>query len=599
MNFFKTFLAALLAIITINMFNAFMWMIMMVVMFGSMGDVVNVKPNSILKIDLSENIVDAPVVDPLGDFTTALSGGVDNISLMSVIASIEVAKDDENIQGIYIRPSSYLSSLPIASLEEVRAALEDFKTSGKFIVAYADFYRQGDYYLASVADKVYLQPQGSISWQGVNVTSMFFKGLLDKIGASVDVFRPSNTEYKSAVEPFIRENMSKENREQLQSVVDSFWESISTSVMESRGIDKITFNNLTDELKLNMADDALKYGMVDSLIYEDEIFSVFENLGATKNSKDSYNYVTLSDYATTVSTKNDSDDNQVAVIYAEGTIIGGEGVSAGTIYGNSLAAGLKKLRKDEDVKAVVLRVNSPGGSAQASDVVWREMELLRAEKPVVVSMGSYAASGGYYISAPADMIIANKTTLTGSIGVYSMLPNVGETMKRELGLTFDGVSSNTSAGFGSSVMGLGLVKPLSPIEKELMSRGVDEVYETFTGIVSKGRNLPMEAVLAVSQGRVWSGEEALNIGLVDGIGGLKHAVSIAASRAELGDEYSVVQVVDAPAGFDALLSSLSVKVSGEATKADPMAELLPIIRQTQELLSQKGVVAVCPYVVNF
>ena len=356
---------------------------------------------------------------------------------------------------------------------------------------------------------------------------------------------------------------------------------------EARGIDLKELNRITDKLEVSLPEDALEHGFVDSLIYEDQMKDIFAELGVASDSDGEYNFITLGEYASQVGAdlKNISAD-QVAVVYADGAIVDGEGFGK-EIYGNTLAATLAGVRDDEKVKAVVLRVNSPGGSALASDVIWREMELLKAEKPVVVSMGSYAASGGYYISCPADVIVADKLTLTGSIGVFGMYLNTIDAFKNKLGITFDAVKSNTSAGMGAT-------SPLTAAERASIMRGVDKVYTTFTTHVAEGRNLPVEKVLDIAGGRVWSGEDALGIGLIDTYGGLKTAIAIAVDKAGLGDSYRVTEVIEEPTGFAAFIASLNVSVREAMTRSE-LGLLMKEYKQVQEATKQQGVVMYYPY----
>lgn len=415
----------------------------------------------------------------------------------------------------------------MAVLEELRAAILDFKQeSGKFVLAYNEAYGQGGYYLATAADGVYLQPEGLLDWHGIAVNTLFFKGLLDKLDLKVEVFRPTACKYKSAVEPYILTKLSDANREQLGQLVHSMWSVIAGDVAESRGLTIEMLDEYADELSAIQPEDALAKGMVDGLKYEDEMNDLFAEAGVEADGDGQYRFVSLGRYAAQVGPDmRHMGADRVAVLYADGQIVDGEGYDA--VYGNTLAEKIRQLRLDDGVKAVVVRVNSPGGSALASDVIWREMELLKAEKPVIVSMGAYAASGGYYISAPADAIVADRLTLTGSIGVFGMLLDAGDAMERKLGVTVDAVKSNRSAD-------LSIFRGLTPTERAMMLKSVDRVYETFTNLVAEGRNLPVEKVLDIAGGRVWSGVDALEIGLIDSYGGLKSAIAVAVDQGRPG-----------------------------------------------------------------
>ena len=586
MNFVKTFLAGLLAVIVGTFLVFFLWIFILLGIAGSMEKSVAVHPESILKIDFSEVLTDAPSSDPLAGIDLMTLQTTRQLSLFKALRAIEAAGADDRIKGIYLRMNGGGGVTGSALLEELREALFEFKQSGKFIVAYNETYSQGQYYLASVADKIYLQPEGGMEWSGLASDVMFYKGLLDKLDLRAEVFRPTACKYKSAVEPFILDKMSAANREQMQALVNSMWGTISGAVCESRGIDSVKMRRITDGLQVALPEEALEYGFVDSLLYEDQMEDVFAELGVS----DDYDFITLGDYASQVGAdlKNISAD-QVAIVYADGQIVDGEGYGK-EIYGNTLAAKIAGVRDDEKVKAVVLRVNSPGGSALASDVIWREVELLRAEKPVVVSMGSYAASGGYYISCPADVIVADKLTLTGSIGVFGMILDTREALKNKLGITIDGVQSNASSSFLAT-------QPLTPVQRSMIMRGVDKVYTTFTNDVAEGRNLPIEKVLDIAGGRVWSGADALGIGLIDTYGGLKTAIALAVDKADLGDSYRVTEVTETPTGFAAFIASLNVSVREAFTRSE-LGLMMKEYNTVREAFRQQGVLMYSPYKVE-
>ena len=586
MNFVKTFLAGLLAVVVGTFLVFFFWIFILLGIAGSMEKSVVVHPESILKIDFSEVLTDAPSSDPLAGIDLMTLQTTRQLSLFKALRAIEAAGADDRIKGIYLRMNGEGGVTGSALLEELREALLEFKQSGKFIIAYNETYSQGQYYLASVADKIYLQPEGGMDWSGLSSNVMFYKGLLDKLDLRAEVFRPTACKYKSAVEPFILDKMSSANREQMQALVNSMWGTISGAVCESRGIDSVKMRRITDNLQVTLPEEALEYGFVDSLVYEDQMEDVFAELGVS----DDCDFITLGDYASQVGVdlKNISAD-QVAIVYADGQIVDGEGYGK-EIYGNTLAAKIAGVREDEKVKAVVLRVNSPGGSALASDVIWREVELLRAEKPVVVSMGSYAASGGYYISCPADVIVADRLTLTGSIGVFGMILDTREALKNKLGITIDGVKSNASSSFLAT-------EPLTPIQRSMIMRGVDKVYTTFTNDVAEGRNLPIEKVLDIAGGRVWSGADALGIGLIDTYGGLKTAIALAVDKADLGDNYRVTEVTETPTGFAAFIASLNVSVREAFTRSE-LGLMMKDYNTVREAFRQQGVLMYSPYKVE-
>ena len=583
MNFLKTFLAGVLAFVVGAILIFFFWIFLLLGLAGSMSKSVTLPEEAVLKIDLADMIVDAPSADPLAGIDLMTLQTRRQLPLLKVLQTLEAAAADDHIRGIYLRMGFNENVAGTALLEELRAALAEFRASGKFVVSYNENYSQAQYYLASVADRIYIQPEGGLSWYGLSSNTMFFKGLFDKLDLRAEVFRPTACKYKSAVEPFILDGMSPANREQMQTLVDSMWGTISSDVCASRGIDSLDMRRMTDNLEVSLASEALAHGFVDGILYEDQMEDVFAELGLSED----YDFISLGDYASMVGVDmNNLSADRVAVLYAQGQIVDGEGYGE-EIYGNTLAAKIAELRDDERVKAVVVRVNSPGGSALASDVIWREMELLREVKPVIVSMGSYAASGGYYISCPADVIVADRLTLTGSIGVFGMILDPREALKNKLGITFDGVRSNTSSDFLTT-------GPLTPLQRSMIMRGVDQVYGTFTEHVSEGRNLPLERVLEIAGGRVWSGQQALGVGLIDTYGGLKMAIAMAVDKAGLGENFRVVEVKDQPTGIAAVLSSLNVSIRKAFTRSEA-EPLMEEFRTLREALSQQGILMYSPY----
>lgn len=583
MNFLKTFLAGVLAFVVGAILIFFFWIFLLLGLAGSMSKSVTLPEEAVLKIDLADMIVDAPSADPLAGIDLMTLQTRRQLPLLKVLQTLEAAAADDHIRGIYLRMGFNENVAGTALLEELRAALAEFRASGKFVVSYNENYSQAQYYLASVADRIYIQPEGGLSWYGLSSNTMFFKGLFDKLDLRAEVFRPTACRYKSAVEPFILDGMSPANREQMQALVDSMWGTISSEVCASRGIDSLDMRRMTDNLEVSLASEALAHGFVDGILYEDQMEDVFAELGLSED----YDFISLGDYASMVGVDmNNLSADRVAVLYAQGQIVDGEGYGE-EIYGNTLAAKIAELRDDERVKAVVVRVNSPGGSALASDVIWREMELLREVKPVIVSMGSYAASGGYYISCPADVIVADRLTLTGSIGVFGMILDPRDALKNKLGITFDGVRSNTSSDFLTT-------GPLTPLQRGMIMRGVDQVYGTFTEHVSEGRNLPLERVLEIAGGRVWSGQQALGVGLIDTYGGLKMAIAMAVDKAGLGENFRVVEVKDQPTGIAAVLSSLNVSIRKAFTRSEA-EPLMEEFRTLREALSQQGILMYSPY----
>ena len=593
MKFFKIFLATLLAIVVSGIIS---WIIGLGVLFGILGSMeptvtAELTPQTIVKIDLAENISEAPAKNPMAGFDFASMTMAKNTHLLKVLQAIEAAKNDSRVKGIYLNFIG-MGDITTGSMEEIHAALVDFKQSGKFVVAYNEGYSQGSYYLASVADKIYLHPQGHFSWSGLANTSIFFKGTLDKLGLKAEVFRPTTCKYKSAVEPYIRTEMSPENRAQMQMIVDDMWGALVNTIAECRGLDAKDLMKWADELVITQPEDALKYKLVDGLIYEDEMEAKFAEYGVEKGAKEEYNFVSLGEYMVLNPALAQFNTPAVGIIYAEGAIYDGAGEDD-NVYSINLVDVIKKARKDKEVKAVVLRVNSPGGSALASDVIWREIELLRKEKPVIVSMGSYAASGGYYISSCADAIIADKMTLTGSIGVFGMLYEGEDMLKNRLGITTDVVKTGSSADFGANVMGIG-VRKFTDRERMTLIRSVDKVYETFTSHVSNGRNLPMDKVLDIAQGRVWSGSRALELGLVDANGGLREAIAVAADKAGITEKFQVKEVLEEMSPMAQMMQTLNMKIKTYFLDRDTI-EAVEYYNSLKRELVREGVQAYCPY----
>ena len=478
-DFLKFTLASLIGVILAGIVLTILGLITVVGMVASSDSETIVKDNSVFVLDLKGNLSERVQENPLQQL---LGEEFEAYGLDDILASIKKAKDNDKIKGIYIQPS-YLEA-SYASLEEIRNALLDFKESGKFIVAYADQYAQGMYYLSSVADKIIINPQGSIGWHGAGMQPVFFKNLVSKLGLEVQVFRVGT--YKSAVEPFIATEMSPANREQTQAFLESTWKSIVDDVAASRNISVDSLNLLADKnMDLRPAEDYVHCGLADTLMYKDEVLSYLKSLAGLTEEDDLH---TLSlDEMTRVksATPKSKTRDVVAVYYAYGEIDNGSSYDEG-INSEKVTKDLRDLRKDKNVKAVVLRVNSPGGSAYGSEQIWREVNLLKAEKPVVVSMGDYAASGGYYISCAANKIVAEPTTLTGSIGIFGMMPDASELLTNKLGLHFDGVKTHKMADMGS------MSRPFNAEESALMQQMVNQGYALFTKRCAEGRNIPLE-----------------------------------------------------------------------------------------------------------
>lgn len=620
-SFGKTFLAALLAFIVAS---ALPFILFSIVVAGiaslTSGETVAVKPNTVLAIDLSDKIVDVPVPIDIND-ALMKSDITPGISLLSVVNAIDAAATDDNIKGIYINPVMG-GAMSLSSLEELRAALLRFKESGKFIVSYAEYYSQGAYYIASVADRMFMHPAGELSWQGMAMPVYFYKGLFDKLDVKPEVLRHGT--FKSAVEPYVNDRMSDANRLQMNKLAGSIWNGVMLAeISASRGVTTEYLNRCASELLIDSPDAAVERGMVDGLLYKDRMMSLLgelvengpeviapqgapedpseaEDMGLAADSTeieevvyDTPRMVSLADYASSVAARSARiSKNKVAIIYASGEIVDGDTDKSGVVCDVAMGRKLAEARDDKNVKAVVLRVDSPGGSALASELIWREIELLKAEKPVVVSMGQYAASGGYYISCPADIIVADRTTITGSIGVFGLMFDLGKTLKNKVGITVDVAKTNPSADMGA------MYRPLSSGEREYLMKSIERVYSTFTERVADGRNLTVERVDEIGQGRVWTGIDAKEIGLIDGFGGLADAIALAADRGEVADDYRVVEIADEENPFAKIMKMLSKSVRAPRME-DKLGELFMQYRRIDDLIKQgNSIQALMPYMID-
>lgn len=561
-----------------------------------------VEPETVLYIDLAEDIVDAPRITPFSSLDTETMAFVEPITILEAISAIELAGTDDNIKGICIRQDGN-GIISATNIEELRNALAAFKLSGKFVVAYDDFYTQSEYYLASVADCVLLHPEGSLDWRGVGFTTTFFKGLIDKLQVDVEVFRPTVCKYKSAVEPYIMSKMSDANREQMLSLAEGMWNTIVEDVAADREIDTALLKSYAANLDVVLPENAVSLKLVDGLAHESELYDIFAELGVKKNGDGEYNALSLGEYIAVAEqnmalamsgsdyTVGSGNTPLLGIIYADGEIVDGDMYMDDYVYGTTLAAELRAARLDDRIKAVVVRINSPGGSALASDIAWHEMSLLQKSKPVVVSMGSMAASGGYYISAPADYIVANRLTLTGSIGVFGVMFNLENTLKNKLGITFDEVGTSPTAG------GMTIARKLTDKERTALTRSVDRVYDTFTDHVAEGRNLTKEEVLAIAEGRVWSGRDAVENGLADVNGGFVEAIALAADLADLGEDFAIYEFLAPLTPFEEWIASLGTMFakSNGLEWSIFSEDIISLVEKYPFLFTRSGVQCIVPY----
>ena len=534
MKFYKVVLAAFIGTLIALVINFFIKVGVVSSMISSLTKdtetSTTVKPNSVLYMKLDYQIPDRTSENPFGNINFNTMESQDMTGMSDILRNIEHAKNDANIKGIYLELSSIPTST--ATLQEIHDKFIEFKESGKFIVAYGESFSQSAYYMASIADKIILNPEGMLDLHGMASQIMFYKHLLDKLDVEMQIVRGPNNRFKSAVEPYFLDKMSEANREQMEKLLNTVWGQILTGISQSRNISVEQLNQIADNLETYFsAEKALEYGLVDNLYYKDQ---VLEELKGLTGSNKSINAITNANYAKSYENKSKS-KNEVAVIFASGQIFDGKGTEE-NIYSDNLSKVIRKAREDENVKAVVLRVNSPGGSAVASAIIGRELDLTKAVKPVIVSMGNYAASGGYWISAKGDYIFADPTTLTGSIGVFGTFPNMQGFLNDKIGLTFDVAKTNENADFGS------ITQPLTEFQYAKLQEMVVKTYDDFTKRVAEGRGLRQTYVDSIGQGRVWAGADALGLGLVDQLGDMEDAIAYAVEKANLGDDYKVVEL---------------------------------------------------------
>ena len=584
-SFFKTFLASflgsavLLGVIVILLITSLIASIA-----NSSETNVTLKPKTVLYMNLNYDIPERTNSNSLAMYFN--TDKVDMAGMNDILNNIDAAATDANIEGIFLDLSTIGTST--ANIEEIRNRLISFKESGKFLISYAEAYTQSAYYLASVSDKIYMLPDGVLDIHGIASQGTFYKHLLEKLDIEMQIIRPANNRFKSAVEPYFLDEMSDANREQTSVYLNSMWNKICSDISASRNIEIETINKMADELTLMFdTQAAVDHGFIDELIYKDELLAKLHELTNTADNK-KINIIKNTQYAKVRPELMKGEDN-IAIVYASGQIIDGEGDDT-KIGSTTLSAAIRKARTDKKVKAIVMRVNSPGGSAVASEVIRREVELAAKEKPVIVSMGSYAASGGYWISSTADYIFADPNTLTGSIGVFGTFPNLKGFLNDKVGLTFDEVKTNENADFGS------LYKPLTPYQMTMMQKNVTDTYDEFITLVSETRGLRKTFVDSIGQGRVWSGTDAIAIGLVDELGGIDKAIAYAADKAGL-TSYSIKEF---PKQEDPLQNLFKTETQEYYTKAIMKKNLgssYKYLEAIENISKIEGVQALMPMVV--
>lgn len=582
-NFLSSLLATIVGILVVTV-------ILVLISVGIIAsttskDAPDVKENSILLAKFSAPIADRADNNPLTKLMSGNPYGEDMMGLDQILKDLDKAEKDDNIKGILLNLRGV--SAGMATLTEIRDAMLDFKESGKFIYAYADTYSQKSYYLASVADSVFMTPEGSFFFIGMSAEVMFYKKALEKAGVEIQVIRHGS--YKGAVEPFLRQDLSTENREQIESYMGALWDKYITDISESRNISKDELNSFVDELAAIDSKQLKESGLIDGLIYYDEMLSLLKvKLGV--NEEDDLEAISLKKYKDVPSKeKKEYSRDKIAVIYAMGSVVDGE-AGEGNIGSARIARAIRKARRDESVKAIVFRINSGGGSALASDVIHQEVKLAAEVKPVVASMGNVAASGGYYIAAPADTIIASPNTITGSIGVYGIFPNIQGLLNDKLGITTDVVKTNAH----SDVMSI--TSPLDPAERAYLQKMVDDTYNTFVKVVADGRKLSFEEIDALGGGRVWAGANALELGLIDMFGGLEKSIEVAADMAGL-ENYRVQSLPKLDDPMTAIIKQLTggASIRAERILRNELGDSYIHYKKIQEIRNMHGIQMIMPF----
>ena len=589
MKFYKVVLAAFIGTLIALVINFFIKVGVVSSMISNLSKSesetsTTVKPNSVLYMKLDYEIPDRTTDNPFGNINFQTMETSDATGLNEILRNIENAKTDANIKGIYLELSSIPTST--ATIQEIRNKLIEFKESGKFIVAYGESYGQSAYYLASIADKIFLNPEGAMDLHGMASQIMFYKHLLEKLDIEMQIVRGPNNRFKSAVEPYFLDKMSEANREQMDKLLGTVWGQILASISQSRNISVEQLNQIADNLDvLFNAQKALEYGLVDNLYFKDQ---VLDELKGLTGSNKSINAVGNANYAKSYKDKNVS-KNEVAVIYASGQIFDGKGNEEQAIYSENLSKTIRKAREDKNVKAIVLRVNSPGGSALASAIIGRELDLTKEVKPVIVSMGNYAASGGYWISAKADYIFADPTTLTGSIGVFGTFPNAQGFLNDKIGLTFDVAKTNENADFPN------FTQPLTEFQYNKLQEMVGKTYNDFTQRVAEGRGLRQTFVDSIGQGRVWAGADAIGLGLVDKLGDMEDAIAYAVEKANLGNDYKVTEWPKQKDFFTRLMESINKTDELDAAMKQKLGVYYNYYKGLENLNNNTGIQARMPF----
>ena len=573
-SFFKYLFATILGLFIFSI-------IWVVIFFGIIGAAmsgskeVKISDNSVFELKLEGILVERHKNDVISSFASEINSSVSEIALDDIMASIDKATDNDNIKGIYLHIGDFSAS--VASLQEIYKGLEKFKKTGRFIVAYADSYGNGTYYLSSIADKVYMNPSGTLALTGINISTVFFKDLLSKIGVEMQIFKVGT--FKSAVEPFTQTSMSEANRLQLTTFINSIWTEITKTIARNRGISDTEVNLYADSgLFLDDAQTAVHHKLIDSLVYSSDMKEIIEKLV----DKD-YNALTINDMKFVARNKEYS-KNRIAIVYAVGEIDGSnknEGIDS-----EDISEDLLDIADNDKIKAVVLRINSPGGSAYGSEQIWKAVSVVKSKKPIVVSMGDYAASGGYYIACNTDRIFAQPTTLTGSIGIFGIFPNIGG-LTDKLGIKFDNVKTNKYSDFGATY------RPMNTEERAILQRYINNGYELFTKRCAEGRNMNIDSLKAIAEGRIYSGTDAMRLGLVDEMGGLEEAITFAAKKANISD-YTIKYYPSVKSLIEQISDIFSTSVEERIVKSQ-LGENYRLFRTIQRAQTTTGIKAIMPY----
>ena len=577
MAFLRNLLATLAGLFIFSILGIIILFAVMGAVAASGDEVPTVKDNSVLYMPLSGVIVEQEIDNP---FEEVFGDEPAQLGLADAINAIQAAKVDDKIKGIYIE-TKYMGA-SFSSLQEIRDALLDFKESGKFVYAYGEYMSEGDYYIASVADEIYLNPQGALEFNGLAVNIMFYKGLFEKLDIEPVIFRPTSNKFKSFVEPYIRKDISEASKLQYSELLNSVYDFYLKNVADSRGIDQRELERISDGMLVSFPADAKKFGLVSQVEYEDVLKDVLRDSLGIDEGKD-ISYISWKDYAKVAKSKQEYSKDKIAVIVANGAIYQSAGEDDG-VGGEQFARYIRKARKDKNVKAIVLRVNSPGGSLTGSDMIWREVMLTKGVKPIIASMSGVAASGGYYISMAADTIVAQPNTITGSIGIFSMLYNFENFLDKKLGLTHDVVGTGDYSDF------ITVTRPFTEYESMVMQSGVDNGYLTFTSKAAEGRGMTLEDLQAVAEGRVWTGLQAKENGLVDVLGSYEDALNLAADAAGIED-YSLKVYPQQKPFFEKLMQDLTGQAQSYFSQDDILA---PYKKQLKTLKEMQGIQARMP-----